>query len=127
MSELKKAIEEITHRSKQFPEKAFKIISENSEEAIPYLREAVKYANDKRTEIGEDYQLHFYALYLLGQFQDKDFFPDIVEFVSMPSKDLDFLIGDSITSGLYNILYNTFDGNLELLKKPFITGTLMSM
>ena len=117
MRELKEAIEEITYRSKYFPERAFRIISENREEAIPYLREAVKYANDKRTEIDEDYQLHFYALYLLGQFQDRDFFSDIVEFVSMPSKDLDFLIGDSITSGLSNILYNTFDGQLELLKK----------
>ena len=66
MSKLKEAIEEITYRSKYFPERAFRIISENREEAIPYLREAVKYANDKRTEIDEDYQVHFYALYLLG-------------------------------------------------------------
>lgn len=117
MNELKKAIEEITYQSRRFPEKAFRIISENREEAIPYLREAVKYAFNNRTDLDEGYQLHFYALYLLAQFRDTDFFSDIVEFVSMPSEELDFLIGDCVTSGLSDILYNTFDGRLELLKE----------
>lgn len=117
MSELKKAIEEITYLSDRFPEKAFKVITENREKAIPYLRKAVEYAFDKRMELEDGYQLHFYALYLLGQFQDKEFFPKIMEFVSMPGDELDFLIGDAVTSGLSDILYNTYDGNLELLKK----------
>lgn len=35
----------------------------------------------------------------------------------MPSDTLDQLIGDAITSSLSDILYNTFNGDLELLKK----------
>ena len=74
MSELTKTIEEITYLSDRFPEKAFKVITENKEEAIPYLRKAVEYAFEERMELEEGYQLHFYALYLLGQFQDREFF-----------------------------------------------------
>ena len=117
MNELIRAIEEITYLSDRFPEKEFKVITENRDEAIPYLRKAVEYAFEERMELEEGYQLHFYALYLLGQFQDREFFSKIMEFVSMPEDELDFLIGDAVTANMQDILYNTYDGNLELLKK----------
>ncbi len=117
MNELQRAIEEITYKSSRLPEKAFRIIEKNREEAIPYLRASVEYAFAKRNEMEEGYQLHFYALFLLAQFQDREFFPKIIEFVSMPEDELDYLIGDCITSGLRDILYNTYNGDLELLKK----------
>lgn len=117
MSELTKSIEEITYFTDRFPDRAFKVITENREEAIPYLREAIEYVYDGGLEIEKGYQLHFYALYLLGQFQDREFFPKIMEFVSMPGDELESLIGDAVTSNLQDILYNTYDGNLELLKK----------
>lgn len=118
MSELQKAIEEITYMTKAFPKKAFQVITANREEAIPYLREALLHAFPKRKELEEDYQLHFYALYLLGEFQDREFFQKIMEFVSLPEDELDNLIGDCVTSGLEDILYNTYNGDIELLKKP---------
>ncbi len=117
MNELQRAIEEITHQSITFPEKAFRIIEKNREEAISYLRASVEYALTKRNEIEEGYQLHFYALFLLAQFQDRGFFPKIIKFVSMPEDELDYLIGDCVTSGLRDILYNTYNGDKELLKK----------
>lgn len=44
MSELQKAIEDITYFTNTFPEEAFQVITANKEEAIPYLREAVEHA-----------------------------------------------------------------------------------
>lgn len=117
MSEVQKAIDEITHLSETFPKEAFRIITANEEEAIPYLREAVSYAISKGKALGENYQLHFYALYLLGEFQDKEAFPKIMELVSLPDGTAEYLIGDCITADLRDILYNTYDGNIELLKK----------
>lgn len=117
MTKLQKAIEEISHFSRTFPEEAFRVIMANKEEAVPCLREAVVYAIRKGTEVGEDYQLHFYAMYLLGEFQDRESFPLIMEMVSLPEDTVEYLIGDSITENLNDILYNTYDGNMELLKK----------
>ena len=81
MGEVQKAIEEITYRSEKFPEQAFRIITANKEEAIPYLREAVDSAIGKGKELDEDKQLHFYALYLLGEFRDRASFSKIMELV----------------------------------------------
>lgn len=117
MSEVQKAIKEITHLSETFPKEAFQIITANKEEAIPYLREAVSYAISKGSALDENYQLHFYALYLLGEFQDKEAFPEIMKLVSLPDDTAEYLIGDCITTDLSDILYNTYDGNIELLKK----------
>lgn len=117
MSEVQRAIEEITHLSETFPKEAFRIITENKEEAIPYLREAISYAIGKGMDLDENYQLHFYALYLLGEFQDRDSFSTIMKLVSLPDDTVDRLIGDCITEDLNDILYNTYDGDIELLKK----------
>lgn len=117
MSEVQKAIKEITHMSGKFPEEAFRIITGNRSEAIPYLREAVDYVVCNGKALDEDYQLHFYAVYLLGEFQDRDSFSRIMKLVSLPGDTVDNLIGDCITTDLKDILYNTYDGDMELLKK----------
>lgn len=118
MNELQKAIEEITYASKKFPRETFEIITANREAAIPYLRGGVEKALKEKLE--ENYQLHFYALCLLGEFQDRDFFPSIIEFVSLPEKTLDLLIGDLVTDGLNDILYNTYNGDMELVKNTIM-------
>lgn len=117
MDMLQKAIEEITYFSDIFPEEEFQVITANKEEAVPYLREAVEYVLRNRTELEEDYQLYFYAIYLLAEFGDRESFPRIVELASLPDREADALLGDCITSDLSDILYNTFDGNLELLER----------
>ncbi|MBD5546472.1 MAG: DUF1186 domain-containing protein [Lachnospiraceae bacterium] len=117
MNEVQKAIEEITYMSEKFPEEAFRIIISNKEEAIPYLREAVDCAISKGVELDVDKQLHFYALYLLGEFQDRAYFSKIMELVSLPGDTVDYLIGDCVTMELKDILYNTYDGDIALLKE----------
>lgn len=117
MKELvQKAIEEITFVTKKFPEKQFQIISENKELAVSYLNSAIDRAIAEGEDLDADYQLHFYALFLLGQFQEKESFPKIMELLSLPEEVADNLIGDALTSGLSDILYNTYNGDLELLE-----------
>ena len=73
---VQKAINDITYRSKVFPEEAFQTISKN-----------------------------------------RECFPLIMEMASFPADILDYLIGDTVTEGLPQILYHTYNGDLELLKK----------
>ena len=114
---VQKAIEQITYRSRIFPEEPFRIISENRELAIPKLRAAVEKAVREGEDLDEEYQMHFYALHLLAQFQARECFPQIMELVSLPEDTLDYLIGDAVTASLSDILYNTYNGDLELLKR----------
>lgn len=76
------------------------MITENEEVAKPYPRGALEKAIQEQTDLDGDYQLHFYALFLLGQFQDEATFYKITELVSLPPDMVDYLIGDTITSGL---------------------------
>ena len=116
MDELKKAIEEITYFSRKFPDKAWKIILKNKEEAIPYLRSAIEKALEEQENLEEDYGLHFYALFLLAEFQDRESFSKIMEFAVLPDEALDYLLGDLTTDGFKDIVYNTYNGDIELLK-----------
>lgn len=117
MGEVQRAIEEITYWSDSFPEEPFRVIGANKEEAIPYLREAIDRAISNGKTLDENYELHFYALYLLGEFRDRGSFSKIMELVSMKDDTADYLLGDCITSDLKDILYNTYNGDMELLKK----------
>jgi len=124
MSELQKAIEGITYISRKFPQEAFGVITANKEAAIPYLRSAIEKVIEEKEELEQNYQLHFYALYLLGEFRDKASFSKIIELASLPEEVLDYLLGDVITAGLKDILYNTYDGNMELLQDTIRSETV---
>ncbi len=114
---VKKAIEDITYESRKFPKEAFRVISENKELALPYLTAALKKAVEEKDELEEGYQLHFYALFFMGQFQERNCFPEIMKLAMLPSETLDYLIGDAITGGLPDALYNTYNGEAALLKE----------
>ncbi|MBD5459915.1 MAG: DUF1186 domain-containing protein [Lachnospiraceae bacterium] len=117
METLQQAIENITWRTERFPEKDFEIIRADKNAAIPLLRGAVERAILEKEKLDKNYQLHFYAIYLLGEFQDREFFPCLLKLAALPEKTLDFLIGDAITEGFPHILYNMYNGDLELLKR----------
>ena len=124
MDELKKAIEEITYVSRKFPNKAWKIVVENKEEAIPYLRSAIEKALEEQENLEENYQLYFYALFLLGEFQDREFFSKIMEIAVLPDEVLDYLLGDLKTDGFKDIVYNTYNGDIELLKNTILNESV---
>jgi hypothetical protein len=47
-----------------------------------------------------------------------------LELISLPPDDVDFMLGDTLTESLQNILYSTYDGDLNLLQgvieNPFV-------
>lgn len=118
MMELQKAIENVTYRnSRKFPSEEFEVILGHKEEAKPYLYESLDYALQEASNLDDKYTLHLYALYFLAEFQDKESFKRILKLASLPTETLDYLLGDVITEDLADIMYNTYDGNLELLKE----------
>lgn len=116
MNELQRAIEEITFENKNFPRKQLGFIVAHRDEAIPYLHKALEKVIEEKDELDEAYQLHFYALFLLGEFQDRTAFSKIMELVTLPGEVLDYVLGDVVTSGLQDIVYNTYNGDMELLQ-----------
>lgn len=92
------------------------MIIENQEEAVPCLIEAVEKALQEKQDLDEEYQLHFYAMFLLGQFQYEEAFPVLLDLASLDQDTLDYLIGDTVTSGLNDVLYLTFDGDFANLE-----------
>lgn len=117
METVKNSIDDITYYNSIFPQKSLENIIRHKDEARPFLYEALEKAVEERDDLEEDYGLHFYALFLFGEFRDKEAFPKIMELVMQPSEVLDYLIGDLVTADLPDILYNTYNGNLELLKQ----------
>lgn len=77
------------------------------------MRKAIDDAISKGKMLDGDNQLHFYALYLLGEFQDRESFPKIMELVTLKDDTAEYLLGDCITTELRDILYNTYDGNIR--------------
>ncbi len=117
MEELQRAIENIMYFSKKLPKEDLELIGANRDEAIPYLRKAVEKAIKEKDNLDGEYMLHQYGIFLLAQFQDRDFFPRMMALAALPEDTLDFLIGDVLTEDLGSILYNTYNGDIKLLKQ----------
>lgn len=109
------AIKEITYKTKKLPKEAFEVVEANPEEAKPYLYDALDKAIREGKNLEEGYQLHFYSIFLLAEFQDKEAFGKLMELASLPPETLDYLIGDATTEGLKDGLYLTYNGNKDQL------------
>lgn len=122
MSQLQfnEAVERITYLTPAFPQEEFDVIRRNYDKAKPLFYEALAYAYSNPEDVPEQYQLHFYALLFFGEFQEKDAFEKIMEFLTLPSDLLDLLLGDYVTDGLQDVIYNTYNGNLKLLKNMIL-------
>jgi len=116
MIQLQEALERVTYGTPDFPKEEFRIIRENFEEAKPYLYAAIDKALTEKEFLEDHYELHFYAMFFLAEFKDTGSFEKMMKLVALPSDILEKLIGDLVTDGLSDILYNTYNGNMELLK-----------
>jgi hypothetical protein len=108
------------HTTKQFPRAALTEAPQHREQLIPYLLDALDYAYDNADRlIAEEstYNFHFFAVYLLAQFREKQAFPKLIRFLRKDEKTLDYLFGDALTEGINRCLWCVYDGNLELLKE----------
>lgn len=114
---LQRTVENIAYFDERFPRKELNLISANRDQAVPYLRDAVVKAIVEKEDLDEDYMLHLYGMFLLAQFQDREFFPRMMELACLPERTLDHLIGDVFTEDLGNILYNMYNGDIDLIKR----------
>jgi hypothetical protein len=118
-SKMNNVIKKLEHYSKKFPRNALKEAIREQDEITPILLDSLDKAVAniellKKEE--EGYMLHLYGIYLLAQFREQEAFPKIIDLISLPPEDVEFLLGDTITEGLSSILFSTYDGQFHLLQ-----------
>ncbi|MCD8028743.1 MAG: DUF1186 family protein [Erysipelotrichaceae bacterium] len=122
MNELQQNLIELDKiREGNYPHKQINYIKEHFEEAKPYLYNALDSIKELLDIEDDDefqsHNLYYYAVYLLAEMKDKAAFSHIIAAFSFADDDAYELYGDTITEDLQDILYETYDGHLELLKK----------
>ncbi len=105
-----------------FPRKAVEAAVEQREAITPELLRILEYTLANAEELAAEdrkdyYDGHVYAMYLLAQFRETRAFPLVVRFCELPGKLPEYLLGDTVTEGIYRILASTFDGDTEALKR----------
>ena len=105
-----------------FPQKAIEAAVEHQVEITPFLLENVaRVAKDPDNAAEEDLSLLMFGLYLLAQFREEQALLPIIKLVSLDSETVDWLIGDTITEGLPQILASVCHDNIEPIKQLVTT------
>ena len=116
-----------------FDPKIIPVLREHREEAIPYYLEIVKSANpDNELELLD--QGLWTAIFLLAENHVEEVFPDFLRIFHLPEELAEAAFGDFITEELKNLLYHTYNGDLDglcaLLQDPqvyyYIRNAVMS-
>ncbi len=79
---LQESLAVLSKRSDIYPEEALHVVLSHADEARPYLYEALDNAIRNGKNLDEDYQLHFYSLFILGELKDSGAFEKILSLVS---------------------------------------------
>jgi len=109
-------IDELDTAGRKLPEEAICAARERRDEIIPILIDVLhSTSNEAREGMKPEGDAHFFALFLLAEFQAKEALPAIIEAVSLPG-DLPFdLFGDAITDTLARVLVSLADNGPDLL------------
>ena len=99
-----KALENIKTVSKAFPYEEIYCIRENKNEAIPELIRRVRAVSSLGKLIPEDYDEHFFAMYLLAEFRVAEAFPYLLKILEFDEDLTDRLLGDILTEDYGSIL-----------------------
>ena len=112
-------IDELRYLGETFPREAVEKAIERKDETIPLLLEVLDEVLEDHTMASADgdYMLHLYSMYLLAQFREKRAFPKILELISLPPDDVEFMLDDVITESLPSMLYSTYNGDLSQLER----------
>ncbi|GHV72760.1 hypothetical protein AGMMS49940_00620 [Spirochaetia bacterium] len=114
-----KIIKALTLFNHHFPRQALAEAIEQRDAVIPYLLDALDHAYDHAEQLMEEdlsYELHLYAMYLLAQFREQRAFPKLIRILTLDEKQVDGILGDTLTDGYASILCSTYNGELSLLK-----------
>ena len=112
-------LNEFSQRKGYFPKAAVEEAIAQQEVITPYLLDHLKTVielGDSVTENKPAEKITLFAVYLLGQFRETEAYPLIINMVSSSPEAVDYLIGDTVTEGLHQILASVYDGNLTPLK-----------
>lgn len=110
MNQLPDFLKPLESLTQPFPTAAVERVVANREEAIPYLVSALeRAASSPPEEIADDYMLHIYALFLLGQFRDVRGYLPAVKLAGNPQ--VDALLRDVVTGGLSEALASMSGGD----------------
>ena len=122
--------QEVLDALKNFSEylnkEAFREIQANKENFTSELLESLEYVRENAyslyeeaknaEELENEYFFHTYAMFLLAEFKEKRAFPQLIAWLRLPQKYVDFIIGDSLTEDFDRILLCTYDAeHLQLL------------
>lgn len=106
----------------RFPKKAIEAAVEHQEEITPFLLDNVnRVADDSDNATEEDLSLLIFGLYLLAQFREERALLPIIKLISLDSETVDWILGDTITEGLPQILASVCHDNIEPIKQLVTT------
>lgn len=106
----------------RFPQKALEAAVEHQAEITPFLLDNVnRVADDPDNATEEDLFLLLFGIYLLAQFREAQALLPIIKLISLDSETVDWLIGDTITEGLPQILASVCHDNIEPIKQLVTT------
>ncbi len=104
-AELDRIVAELDRDDDKLPVSAIKEARQHRELMIPrlirVLEETAALVRQGKLPQGS---AHFFALFLLSEFDAQEALPAILEVISLPSDPVDFLFGDAITGELHRIL-----------------------
>jgi hypothetical protein len=106
----------------RFPKKAIEAAVEHQVEITPFLLDNVnRVADDSNNATEEDLSLLIFGLYLLAQFREERALLPIIKLISLDSETVDWILGDTITEGLPQILASVCHDNIEPIKQLVTT------
>src|SRR5699024_124012 len=131
---MNEVIEQLKKENKYFPFEAIKKAQKMPTELTPMLLDNLRDMVD-RPENHLDDIFDMYTLFLLAQYQEKQAFTLIIEFIQLSADTVNEILGDTITEYLPALIFSTYDGNLVLLQKliadtnmdEFLRDSLLSL
>jgi len=129
--ELDEIIKELSVVGKDMPlpREALAEAARQKEAITPVLINSLNTVYDKicsgEEDVTEDpaYELSFYALFLLAQFREESAFPKLLQILKLDSDNLELILGDIVTN-MGDILYSTYNGDLEGVKAVIADSSL---
>lgn len=121
------------------PKQALAEAARQREAITPYLMDALETVYQKVQEIGDEvcddpaYDLSCYALFLLAQFREQRAFPKLLQLLTLDEDAMDIVLGDTVSDGMPEALYSTYNGDIQALQaviaddtlSPFARGTAL--
>ena len=113
---IQEILDSLKEFSEKFPREALQEAQNKRQDIIPELLKALDYVIENIEEVTSgDYFLHMYAMYLLGEFREKQAFPKLVALMHLSEENISIL-GDSLTEDFPQLLCSTFDDeNIQML------------